>query len=192
MTERRFIELWYSQHETEADGTRVADGARLDGRRVCSGVAVDPEQVQAVAVHVQGTGLLLTLKGGARVLVAVHNPSPSPADLIAHLRKAAVEIRVQVARNPEGLLPFDEVKSIDDPEEQAAAAADQRFLEDNLLELVGAVRDLCAEEVAGNSYHSEDEDVGDARDDLVALNPADLLKWARTRLRERGHALGAT
>jgi hypothetical protein len=103
-----------------------------------------------------------------------------------------VEVREQLSRDPEDLLSFDEVKSIDDPEEQAAAAAHQRILDDTLLELVRAVRDLCADEVAGNSYGGEDIYCGDARDDIVSMNPADLLEKAHERLSEPGHALGAT
>lgn len=186
MTERRLIELWYSKYEEQTERSPVAPGAKLDGDRVLSGVSVNPEDVQAVAVRFGA--LELTLEGGATVGVPIINPSQYADRRLAHLRKAAVEVRVQVALSPEDLLPFNEAKPTDDPEAEAAGEAGERMVEDNLLELVREVRDLCADRANACKYDSP----AAARADLRALGAQKLLAEARERLLRRGHALGAT
>lgn len=183
------MELWYS-HPQSGDGEIrpswkvVAEGARLDGSVVRSGVSVLPRLVQAVSVRVRPLRVELTLEGGATVTVVTCHPSQSSPD-IAHTRKAAAEIRAQVWAKPAALGPFNGGVPVFDHQTRAEAEAEQRVTEDYLLRLVETVRDACADRVYACKY----DDQVHARTDLTCLDSAKLLAQGRQILIERGHVV---
>ncbi len=105
MHDNTFIELHYPQYEANADGTRVADGARLFEGTVYSGVSILSSEVQAVSVrYIDPTSVVgrrtycieLTLRGGATVVVPILCPHKASAERLKHAARAAENIREQI------------------------------------------------------------------------------------------------